>query len=77
MMGFQIYERRSVLVDDFDPDEMRVDKDVPVSLVYLDEEECKEELERLKTKEQEYNGNPISCYSYSKGYYIKPVTIKE
>ena len=77
MTGYQIYETISVLVDEFDPDEIRVNKDVPASLVYLDEEECKEELERLKTKEQEYNGNPISCYSYSRGYYIKQVTIKE
>lgn len=77
MMGFQIYERRSVLVDDFDPDETRVTKEFPVSPVYLSEDKAKEEMKRLESVPERYHGDPISCYSYSEGYHIVPVGIVE
>jgi len=77
MIGYQIYETRSILVDEFDPDETRVTKEFPVSPVYLSEDRCKEELEKKKSQEQRYCSNPISCESESLGFYMVPVKIEE
>lgn len=79
MIGYQIYERRSVVIDDDDPDEIRTIKEYQVSPVYLSEDKAKEEIERLKSNSpKEYSGGgPMTPCVYSEGFYIKPVTIEE
>ena len=76
MKGYQIWEKCSELVDEFDPDETRIEKNYPYSDIYLDKEKVQERLDELNSKPLPYRGNPISCYSKTLKFYIKTVNIK-
>lgn len=75
MVGYQIWQRCSELVDEFDPDETRVEKCYPYTNIYLNEDEANKKLKELNSKPLPYHGNPISCYSKTLEFYIKTVNI--
>ena len=75
MIGYQIWEKCSELVDEFDPDETRVIKHYPYSDIYLDENKANKKLIELNSKPMPHQGNPIECYSEIIEFYIKPVNI--
>ena len=76
MTGYQIWQRCSELVDDFDPDETRVIKCYPYTDIYLNKDEADKKLEELNAGPKPWHGDPISCYSETLEFYIKPVNIR-
>ena len=73
MKGYRIYEKRSELVDEYDPDESRIIKNYPVSDIYLTYKEAENEMSNMKPY---YLGNPINCWSKGIGFYIEMVNIE-
>lgn len=76
MKAYQIWKKCSELVDEFDPNETRVEKNYPYSDIYLDKEKSQEKLDELNSKSLSWCGSPISCYSETLKFYIKEVNIK-
>jgi len=76
MKAYQIWEKCSELVDEFDPNETRVEKNYPYSNIYLDKEKAQKKLDELNNKPLPWRGDPISCYSETLKFYIKEVNIK-
>ena len=76
MLGYQIWQKCSELVDEFDPDETRVIKYYPYSDIYLNEDEANKKLKEINEGPKPYYGNPICCYSETLEFFIKPVNIK-
>lgn len=74
MKGYRIYEKRRELVAEFDPDEITVINNYPVSDIFLRYEKAEEEMNKMVPH---YYGNPISCYSEGIGFYIEEVNIYE
>lgn len=77
MIGYQIWEECSELLDEFDPNETRVEKNYPYSKIYLDKEKAQDKLDELNSKLLSWRGSPISCYSRTLRYYIKQISIIE
>lgn len=76
MIGYQIWQRCSELVDEYDPDETRVEKCYPYTDIYLNEDEAKQKLKELNEDPKPYSGNPIQCYSETLEFYMRTVNIK-
>ena len=76
MVGYQIWQRCSELVDDYDPDESRVEKYYPYSDIYLNEDDANKKLEELNSKPLPWYGNPFSCYSKTLEFYIRKMNIR-
>ena len=76
MTGYQIWQKCSELVDEFDPNETRVIKCYPYSDVYLDKDEANQKLKELNEGQKPYCGNPIVCISETLEFYIRPISIK-
>ncbi len=77
MKGYQIWEKCSELVDEFDSNETRVIKHYPYTSIFLNKEQAQTKLEELYSKPLPWRGNPISCYSETLEFYIKEVNIIE
>lgn len=75
MTGYQIWERCSELLDEFDPDETRVEKCYPYTDIYLDKNKAEARLKELNEGPKPRHGNPINCYSYTIEFYIKTLNI--
>lgn len=76
MKAYQIWKKCGELVDEFDPNETRVEKNYPYSDIYLDKEKAQKKLGELNSKPLPWRGDPISCYSETLKFYIKEVNIK-
>ena len=76
MLGYQIWQKCSELVDEFDPDEIRVIKCYPYTDIYLNKDEADKKLKELNEGPKPYSGNPIQCYSETLEFYMRTVNIK-
>lgn len=75
MIGYQIWQKCSELVDEFDTNNTRVTKYYPYTDIYLNKDKAQKKLDELNSKPKPWRGNPFACYSETLDFYIREITI--